>query len=448
MDYTINNLSNKYKIKQQGTIWNALLDTAMVCDKTYSKNIERATDKDITDYIEAMKTRLNALLKKIKNEFTKNYNDKNLMGVEQDNEDKDSFSRAESNSYIIERGVEDISFYAFSANNPPHLHHLHIPLSVTIISDIEVPSDNDGDFDLNEGNPNNHIYYEGSLEEFKQIKNYHWFDAVIHLNSYGQEIDTPEIPEEPKEIESVDGTESPVKVYPEDGAYDGEVFVDVKEVELKNDEVSELEAEYARLSINTSAKAVITYDIKVVRKDDNGETSYADINNGKKVRVKIPAPEDYDASKKYVILHKLSTVQNENNKLINYIGKTTTEEINGKIYFVIDVEHFSNFTIMEVEKKRVSSISITSLPAKTSYIYRMDNLDLAGIALTVTYSDGTTEAVTDTSKMTISGFDGKKVGAQTVTVEYEGATAEFDVTVSYAWWQWIIRILLLGFLWY
>lgn len=117
MDYTINNLSNKYKIKQQGTIWNALLDTAMVCDKTYSKNIERATDKDITDYIEAMKTRLNALLKKIKNEFTKNYNDKNLMGVEQDNEDKDSFSRAESNSYIIERISNSVAL-KLSINGP------------------------------------------------------------------------------------------------------------------------------------------------------------------------------------------------------------------------------------------------------------------------------------------------------------------------------------------
>ena len=103
MDYTINNLNNKYKIKQMGTIWNTLLDTAMVCDRTYTKNIIRANDKDITDYVESLKTRLNALLKKIKNEFTKNYNDKNIMSIEKDNEDQENFSRAESNSYIIER---------------------------------------------------------------------------------------------------------------------------------------------------------------------------------------------------------------------------------------------------------------------------------------------------------------------------------------------------------
>ena len=103
MDYTINNLSNKYKIKQQGTIWNALLDTAIICDKTYTKNIINASDKDITGYIEALKTRLNALIKKIRNEFGKNYNDKNIIGVEKDNEDPNAFSQAESNTYMVER---------------------------------------------------------------------------------------------------------------------------------------------------------------------------------------------------------------------------------------------------------------------------------------------------------------------------------------------------------
>ncbi len=109
MDYTINNLSNRYKIKQLGTIWNALLDTAVICDKTYTKNITRATDKDIVDYIEALKTRLNALIKKIKNEFTKNYNDKNMIQTEKDNEDPDSFSKAESNSYMVERIGNSVS---------------------------------------------------------------------------------------------------------------------------------------------------------------------------------------------------------------------------------------------------------------------------------------------------------------------------------------------------
>ena len=132
MDYTINNLSKKFKIKNMGTIWNTLLDTAIVCDKTYTKNIIRANDKDITDYIESLKTRLNALLKKIKSEFTKNYNDKNLMGVEKDNEDSDNFSRAESNSYIIERLANSIALKL--AINGPDMRLIQISAKLNSVA--------------------------------------------------------------------------------------------------------------------------------------------------------------------------------------------------------------------------------------------------------------------------------------------------------------------------
>ena len=100
------------------------------------------------------------------------------------------------------------------------------------------------------------------------------------------------------------------------------------------------------------------------------------------------------------------------------------------------------------EKVPVAEIEIITTPTKTAYTYKSGNLDLSGIELKVTYEDGYSEAVTDTSKITASGFDSKKVGTQTVTVEYEGATAQFQVGVSYAWWQWIIRIILLGIFWY
>lgn len=87
------------------------------------------------------------------------------------------------------------------------------------------------------------------------------------------------------------------------------------------------------------------------------------------------------------------------------------------------------------------------LNAPSSAIYK-GSLDLSGTELKVPDGNGSYDVVTDTSKMKITGFDSSKIGEQTVTVEYEGYTAEFEVTVSYAWWQWIIRILLLGFIWY
>lgn len=142
MDYTINNLSNKYKIKQMGTIWNTLLDTAMVCDKTYTRNIIRANDKDITDYIESLKTRLNALLKKIKSEYTRNYNDKNLMNVEQDNDDPDNFSKAESNSYIIERLANSIALKISIGGPDMKLVDISAKINMVAVNDLRTTINN------------------------------------------------------------------------------------------------------------------------------------------------------------------------------------------------------------------------------------------------------------------------------------------------------------------
>lgn len=94
-----------------------------------------------------------------------------------------------------------------------------------------------------------------------------------------------------------------------------------------------------------------------------------------------------------------------------------------------------------------SETSIKTLPARLSYNYK-DSLDISGLELEVTDENGNKKTVSDTSEMKVSGYNPKKIGTQTVTVEYEGATVTFNVTVSYAWWQMIIRILLLGFLWY
>lgn len=96
----------------------------------------------------------------------------------------------------------------------------------------------------------------------------------------------------------------------------------------------------------------------------------------------------------------------------------------------------------------VTGIRIVSPPNKTRYTYKIDSLDLSGLAIKVVYSDGSSKIVTKTNAIHANGFSSDKTGTQTITVNYAGYTAKFDVTVSYAWWQWIIRILLLGFIWY
>ena len=96
----------------------------------------------------------------------------------------------------------------------------------------------------------------------------------------------------------------------------------------------------------------------------------------------------------------------------------------------------------------VTGIKIISLPNKTKYTYKADGLDLSGIAVEEMYSDGTSKIITDTNAFTAYGFNADSVGTKTITVVYGNYTDEFEITVSYAWWQWIIRILLLGFIWY
>ncbi len=96
-------------------------------------------------------------------------------------------------------------------------------------------------------------------------------------------------------------------------------------------------------------------------------------------------------------------------------------------------------------KKTIVSVSVEKLPAKTNYIYK-EAIDASGLELEVVYSDGSREIVKNGYK--ISPATCTERGTQTVTVEYEGMTAEFNISVSFAWWQWIIWILALGFLWY
>lgn len=93
----------------------------------------------------------------------------------------------------------------------------------------------------------------------------------------------------------------------------------------------------------------------------------------------------------------------------------------------------------------VKEISVYSMPSKTSYYYK-ENVDTSGLVLLAVKADGTTELVS--SGYSISPSTLKETGTVKVSVSYGGCTTSFNVSVSYAWWQWLIRIFLLGIIWY
>ncbi len=175
------------------------------------------------------------------------------------------------------------------------------------------------------------------------------------------------------------------------------------------------------------------YNLKAV--NENGEVVQP--NEGQTVKIKIAIPEEYKNKTDMIIYHRF--VDGGREKLSTSDGTLLIQ--NG--YMIFEVNKFSEFEILA----GTAEMTVSKLPDKLNYCYK-GAFDLGGIQLKITDIDGSVEYITDTSKMTVEGFDSTKLGTQTVTVRYEQYSCTFEVTVSYAWWQWIIRILLFGFLWY
>lgn len=93
---------------------------------------------------------------------------------------------------------------------------------------------------------------------------------------------------------------------------------------------------------------------------------------------------------------------------VTYQGKRTTFEVT-------------------VTAKVLTGIQISKQPNKLTYM-QGESLNTAGLELTLTFNNGTTQKVT--SGFTTSDYDKNKTGKQTITVTYGGKTATFTVTVS------------------
>jgi hypothetical protein len=81
-----------------------------------------------------------------------------------------------------------------------------------------------------------------------------------------------------------------------------------------------------------------------------------------------------------------------------------------------------------IDSTSLQSIEITSPPAKTVYTYG-EELNLSGLVVTGTYSDGTTKTEY-VSEYYVSGYNAYGEGTQTLTVNINGRTATFEITIS------------------
>jgi cytochrome c-type biogenesis protein CcmE len=92
----------------------------------------------------------------------------------------------------------------------------------------------------------------------------------------------------------------------------------------------------------------------------------------------------------------------------------------------ITVDYYGKRAAFEVKVVGLDSIAVTSPPKKTEY-YTGEEIELAGLAVKGTWSDGST-AQLNITKNEISGYDITRGGAQNVTISYSRKTTTFPVT--------------------
>lgn len=103
MAYTVNHLSNKYLIKQEGSLFKAIYKTAVKSHQTYEKDLKTGTDEAIVNYVNNLRIRLDNLIKNIAIQFYKNHEEGNYLNKESDNYEEEGYHITDNTSFAINR---------------------------------------------------------------------------------------------------------------------------------------------------------------------------------------------------------------------------------------------------------------------------------------------------------------------------------------------------------
>ena len=164
------------------------------------------------------------------------------------------------------------------------------------------------------------------------------------------------------------------------------------------------------------------------------------------VNVRIPVPKNFDASRAHVyhLKSRKPLVREEMPSRIEGNDKDG-------YYIVFKTNHFSYFEITE-EVGKVNSVSISnlSLNYKASSTLKPTIKAESNAKYTVKYSSSNAKVATvDKNGKVVATGTGNATITCTVTDSCGNTVKDTcEVTVSYAWWQWIIVIVLFGWIWY
>lgn len=118
MSYTINNLSNKYKIKQLGNLLATIDETCYGAYMLHKAALIRGNDEDVVQFVLAVKTRLNSFMKHIRNEYDKNHKSGNYLNLEFDSNDEGNYHEADSSMHAVSR-IVDKAALKLAVDGPP-----------------------------------------------------------------------------------------------------------------------------------------------------------------------------------------------------------------------------------------------------------------------------------------------------------------------------------------
>ena len=319
---------------------------------------------------------------------------------------------------IIKSGTTDIASKAFGFSSNPNFIGLYIPKTVKRI--------NSSVFDWGIYNVRD-IYYEGTQEEWdaieiSSVENYCLSEMTVHYNiTYLP----PDIVPEPSPETLVD-EKTGVSVDIDSSKYGGEVEIVVEE---NIDDGSAFDVITTETEVNDFA----LYDITMTL--DGSE-----IQPCEWVTVRLPLPENFDPERSMVFY-------------VNVNGTGYAQQMEARYedgFMVFETNHFSYYAIVEAAETEIE-IPLPTVAFShgdlSLYYKHSGTVEATASAGNVIYSSSDPDVVSVDESGNITA---KKTGSAVISATVEGTdvSVSCNVTVSYAWWQWIIRILLLGIFWY
>jgi len=103
MQYTINQLSNKYDIKKYGTMFKLLFETTLGNHQKYASELESGDDLGLRTYLSALRTRINSKIKNIADEFEKVRKLGLYLNTEQENQEEEGFHETDNLSFQVNK---------------------------------------------------------------------------------------------------------------------------------------------------------------------------------------------------------------------------------------------------------------------------------------------------------------------------------------------------------